>query len=585
MKEKGTVMLRLIFPRKTSLVFVIRDKTRIPLEYLEPVLREDIEKIWDSVPKPEAHKHTLPSEFFNVQVVALSSYEDKEEQFKEQVASLRQKFFQSITTGGLAGDRRGVVPASGFSFSAQHIWKIIKENKDLDLAAHNVMVATVQCEEIANEKYSSFAANKDWLELQEAALSQLVPGFGKKLSSLLYNCLSSYDEEATYFEDGVRYVKRKHLVEKLMQLVQPAYQLMLERILPEIKKALNNALNGRVGFAVATRECVKEFMRLFDEEYAINQAFWDSANLREQFSCDLNSHIAVIRTAKLSEVTSLYESEIKEASYGSVEALLVKSSDDTWPAISNLLHQETAKAVSRFSFAISDFGIEKQEKEDFISNLKNYSRELVEAKAREEAGKVLYHMKERFTSIFKHDEGSMPRVWTGKEDIQETAKTGQYESLKLLSMLAAIRLNEETDTITETLVLSLMDPKIDNSKSTTLHDPLASSTWEEVPATRTLITPVECKSLWNQCRKETECVITQAIASQNMAPMSTAAASNRKRGREVESTREVVRQLPQIRYRKKAPGPRLRLTWTSSRSSRTTHCYSLSRALRSIHVL
>lgn len=57
-----------------------------------------------------------------------------------QVANLRQRFFHSIAPGGLAGDRRGVVPASGFSFSAQQIWKVIKENKDLDLPAHKVHV-------------------------------------------------------------------------------------------------------------------------------------------------------------------------------------------------------------------------------------------------------------------------------------------------------------------------------------------------------------------------------------------------------------------------------------------------------------
>jgi hypothetical protein len=55
-----------------------------------------------------------------------------------QVAQLRQRFYHSIAPGGLAGDRRGVVPASAFSISAQHIWKIIRENKDLDLPAHKV---------------------------------------------------------------------------------------------------------------------------------------------------------------------------------------------------------------------------------------------------------------------------------------------------------------------------------------------------------------------------------------------------------------------------------------------------------------
>ncbi|KAD2806269.1 hypothetical protein E3N88_39646 [Mikania micrantha] len=519
LKTVFQVMLRLFSPRKTTLMFVIRDKTRTPLENLEPVLREDIQKIWDSVPKPEAHKHTPLSEFFNVQVVALSSYEEKEEQFKEQVASLRQKFFQSIAPGGLAGDRRGVVPASGFSFSTQQIWEVIKENKDLDLPAHKVMVATVRCEEIANEKYSSFVSNEDWLELEEVVQSHLVPCFGKKLCSLLYNCLYSYEEEATYFEDSVRSAKRKQLEEKLLQLVQPAYQLMLEHIRSEtlnnFKKALTDALNGGQGFAVAVRDCTTKFITLFDEQCQdadVKHANWDSVKVRAKFSSDLDSHIAEVRTTKLSELTSLYESKLKEALYGPVESLLEGANDDTWPAIRKLFSRVTETTVSEFSFALSGFELDEQEKEDMVSKLENFARGLVEGKTREEAAKVLYHMKERFTSIFNHDNDSMPRVWTGKEDIRTITKTARSSSLKLLSVLAAIRLDEETDTIGDTLVLALVDPKKNNSKSTT--DPLASSTWKEVPATKTLISPVQCKTLWNQFQRETEYTITQAIASQ-----------------------------------------------------------------------
>ncbi|XP_071711747.1 protein ROOT HAIR DEFECTIVE 3 isoform X2 [Rutidosis leptorrhynchoides] len=503
LKTVFQVMLRLFSPRKTTLMFVIRDKTRI----------------WDSVPKPEAHKNTPLSEFFNVQVVALSSYEEKEEQFKEQVASLRQKFFQSIAPGGLAGDRRGVVPASGFSFSSQQIWKVIKENKDLDLPAHKVMVATVRCEEIANEKYSSFVSNEDWIELEEAVQSHLVAGFGKKLSSLLSKCLSSYDEEATYFEDSVRSAKRKQLEEKLLQLVQPAYQSMLEHIrsgtFDNFKKALSDALNGGQGFAMAARECSNKFIKLFDEhceDAIIKQANWDSIKVRDKFSHDLDSHIAEVRTAKLSELTSLYESKLKEALYGPVEALLEGANDDTWPAIRKILHRETEKAVSEFSFSLSGFEMDDQAKEDMISKLKNYARVVVEGKTKEEAAKVLYRMKERFTSIFNHDNDSMPRVWTGKEDIRAITKMARSSSLKLLSVLAAIRLDEDTDKIANTLVLALVESPKGTSKSNT--DPLASSTWDEVPATKTLITPVQCKSLWNQFQRETEYTITQAIASQ-----------------------------------------------------------------------
>jgi len=66
LKTVFQVMMRLFSPRKTTLLFVIRDKSKTPLENLEPILREDIQKIWDAVPKPHAHKETPLSEFFNI---------------------------------------------------------------------------------------------------------------------------------------------------------------------------------------------------------------------------------------------------------------------------------------------------------------------------------------------------------------------------------------------------------------------------------------------------------------------------------------------------------------------------------------
>ncbi|XP_009600674.1 protein ROOT HAIR DEFECTIVE 3-like isoform X2 [Nicotiana tabacum] len=523
LKTVFQVMMRLFSPRKTTLMFVIRDKTRTPLENLEPVLREDIQKIWDSVPKPQAHKETPLSEFFNVEVVALSSYEEKEEQFNEQVASLRQRFFHSIAPGGLAGDRRGVVPASGFSFSAQQIWKVIKENKDLDLPAHKVMVATVRCEEIANEKYASFTTNEEWCQLEEAVHSHSVRGFGRKLSSILDTCLSEYDAEATFFEEGVRSSKRKQLEEKLLQLVQPAYQSMLGHIRSDtferFKEAFDKALKGGKGFALAAHECTESFISRFDEECTdaiIDQAKWDSSRVRDKLRRDVDAHIAEVRSAKLAEVTSLYETKLNEALAGPVEALLDGASDDTWPAIRKLLQRETDTAISGFAAALSGFEMDEESRDNMILRLKDYARGVVEAKTKEEAGRVLIRMKDRFSTLFSHDQDSMPRVWTGKEDIRAITKTARSASLKLLSVMAAVRLDDEGDNIDKTLSLALVDGKAgaSSARSITSVDPLASSTWNEVPPSKTLITPVQCKSLWRQFQTETEYVVSQAIAAQ-----------------------------------------------------------------------
>lgn len=56
------------------------------------------------------------------------------------------------------------------------------------------------------------------------------------------------------------------------------------------------------------------------------------------------------------------------------------------------------------------------------------------------------------------------------------------QSLKLLSVIAAIRLDNETDNIESTLSLGLVDTaKSGNlNRSIQSSDPLASSSWEEV---------------------------------------------------------------------------------------------------------
>ena len=56
-----------------------------------------------------------------------------------------------------------------------------------------------------------------------------------------------------------------------------------------------------------------------------------------------------------------------------------------------------------------------------------------------------------------------------------------FQSLKLLSVMAAIRLDEDHGHIENTLKVALVDgPKTSTDRSISLADPLASSTWEKV---------------------------------------------------------------------------------------------------------
>ncbi|KAE8696347.1 Protein ROOT HAIR DEFECTIVE 3-like protein 2 [Hibiscus syriacus] len=330
-----------------------------PLKYLEPILRDDIQKIWNVVSKPAARKDTPLGEFFSV-------------------AELRQLFSNSISPGGLAGDRQGVVPASGFSLSAQQIWKVIKENKDLDLPAHKVMVAAVRCEEITNEKFCCLSSDADWLAWEEAVQFGSESGFGRKLSSILETYFSEYDSEAIYFDEGVRNAKPNNWR------------------LEDLKSGLEQMLKEGEGFAASAHACTRSCMLEFDQGYtAIRRANWDASKVTEKLRRDIDAHKSPVCNAKLSESVARYEASIRK-----------------------LLTRETENAVSKFSTAVSSFELDQPSMESMLQGLRDYARNLVVKKANEQAGKVPIIMKDRFSTVFSHDSYLMPRVWTGIEDIK-----------------------------------------------------------------------------------------------------------------------------------------------------------------------
>jgi len=548
LKTVFQVMMRLFTPRKTTLLFVIRDKTRTPLQTLEPILREDIQKIWDVVPKPEKYQHTPLSEFFNVQITALANFEEKEEQFKEQVAELRTRFMNSVAPGGLAGDRRAVVPGTGFPFSTQQIWKVIKENKDLDLPAHKVMVATVRCEEIAHEKIMALGLNPEWQQLEQRVRDDVpVPHFGSAVSSILERFLLEYDAEAAYFEEGVRMVKRSFLMSKLLDHVQPSYQTVLGhhrvKTLSVFKQKLNSATDSssqKLGFAILVRQCSEAAIVDFDAccaDAQIMEADWDTSKLKEKLRRDIDAYSRSMRAEKILQLTKTFEKKLDVAIGDPAASLLDAASPDTWPAVTKLLEHEVAVATSGFKHAIEGFEPTTEELSPMLVEIFTYGRGIVEKKAREEAGQVIIRMKDRFTSVFGHEADNMPRVWGEEHDVRAITRDARVAAVKLLAVLAAVRLKPKgiSSDVIETSLLTLvgepqdslqrtLSRKLSVNSSTSNPNPasagsqvLAASTWPGISPSDILLTPVQCKTIWRQFQNETEYTISQALAAQDAA--------------------------------------------------------------------
>ncbi|KAB5525287.1 hypothetical protein DKX38_023036 [Salix brachista] len=177
------------------------------------------------------------------------------------------------------------------------------------------------------------------------------------------------------------------------------------------------------------------------------------------------------------------------------------------------------EGISKISNVVVSFKLHKSEIDTKLEHLRENARNVVKRKARKAAAaeRVLTRMKDRFIQVFNPNENSKPRLWTWEKNIDEIERNALSASLKILSTMAAIRLDKPTDEIEHLLFSSLMDESGDipySQRTGATPDPLASNKWEEVSPNDTLLTPVKCKSLWMEFKEDMKYTMNQARSHQ-----------------------------------------------------------------------
>ncbi|KAJ6764588.1 PROTEIN SEY1 [Salix koriyanagi] len=237
---------------------------------------------------------------------------------------------------------------------------------------------------------------------------------------------------------------------------------------------------------------------------AIQQSGWNADKFRKRLICNM-----------LSEVMAKYEKQITHAIANTVESLLEASERNTWASVRDVFECNTEKAISEFSDAAASFDLRSSEINTKFQHLREFARNLLEMKAREEAdaGRVLKRMMDRSKQVFDNYENSMS--WYKSEtNLDEIERKALSKSLRILSIMAAIRYDEMPDQIENVLYSSLMDrivlnPSLQKTPMEAVLDPLALDTWEEVSQnSTTLLKPEDCESLWMMFIEEIKPMVT-----------------------------------------------------------------------------
>ncbi|KAI4324784.1 hypothetical protein MLD38_030240 [Melastoma candidum] len=202
------------------------------------------------------------------------------------------------------------------------------------------------------------------------------PDFASELNAIIFNCLSGFADEAIHFDEDVRILKQRLLDEKLLILVEPAFQSMLGHMRSEtfgkFKESLGMALDRGEGFSAAAHGCAQHYLASFDKCLfscvAIERAKWDTSGVRENLHRDMDGQVVSLQSDKLSHLTKTYEMKLYDSLAGQVDNLFKNADDETRSSTRELLQHEAAYPVAGFSDALSRFEIGERVKRDMIGN-------------------------------------------------------------------------------------------------------------------------------------------------------------------------------------------------------------------------
>eukprot|EP00879_Flechtneria_rotunda_P005764 GHRR01006065.1.p1 GENE.GHRR01006065.1~~GHRR01006065.1.p1 ORF type:complete len:797 (+),score=315.22 GHRR01006065.1:159-2549(+) len=550
MKTIFQVNLKLFAPepnrRRTVLLFVIRDKSKTPLDKLVEVLSDDIYKMWDTISKPPQYVDSKIDDFFEVQYTALPHYEDKYEDFVADTVVLRRRF----TTEGEASLVRVApdkLPADSLVLSTQNIWGIIKSQKDLNLPAHKVMVANIRCSEIKQDQLRSFTSDQAWQALAQASNSQLIRDFGTRVAALLRSCSKGYEMEAMYFDANVRIEHHAELHTKLVALVSGPFNAQLSLLAKQQLAAFDKDFKltlieqPSLGFSAAAEQAAGLALGGFDlgvQELLIPGTDLTADEARSQLSALVAQHIEKAKQARIGEAVQATEVTLNKLIAVPVVELLATFPHNLWQQLHAARKQALSSCLSSLTESLTGVRLDEKEQARLVAQLSTAADKRLADLLQEAALTRVSKMRDVFNHHFNLDESGTPRTWRPKDNIGVLAKQARHKAARVLALLAIVRPEDYAgDDAVQAAIMAMAGKDIEeasgnsssrpdgsqqeviNSSNTSTGDSrsshagfeLATATqWPGVPTKDVLIAPHEARLAWREFMSASALSVQQA---------------------------------------------------------------------------
>ena len=477
--------------KKTKLVFVIRDRSKTPIELLEKALKEDVEQVWQSIKKPEHFANSDVSEFFDVGYFSLPHYLHENEVFVKECKGLRAALISSTDD---ESTHESKVPSTALPTSMREIWKAVQENRDLDLPAHAIMVATVRCEEIATMCADAVEASDAIGMLCERANTPNASEcttLGQEIEAIAKTGFDVYDAETAFFDKNVRDMKRRELAGKLTTVFKPTLEAhftnVSKKLLTKVRRELDAGFES--GFE---KKSTKKFsqMALSLREDSINEWNEHVANstptenidgwnfeivkdLTRLFHKDLEETVDHEKTEKSAlmarNVERTFSRQVSTSILGAVdefsrEICVDDDSDDKsedaeaalkrrqrreekkyslWPAARLAYRASEKKWIETLENALLNFDLPR----DAFDSRKNEAENAIKIASNgacfEAGDKASEFMRQSFSAYFNKTKEGIPRVWTSSDDVGRIARLARLNAVNVLANICINRIGAD----------------------------------------------------------------------------------------------------------------------------------------------
>ena len=477
--------------KKTKLVFVIRDRSKTPIELLEKALKEDVEQVWQSIKKPEHFANSDVSEFFDVGYFSLPHYLHENEVFVKECKGLRAALISSTDD---ESTHESKVPSTALPTSMREIWKAVQENRDLDLPAHAIMVATVRCEEIATMCADAVEASDAIGMLCERANTPNASEcttLGKEIEAIAKTGFDVYDAETAFFDKNVRDMKRRELAGKLTTVFKPTLEAhftnVSKKLLTKVRRELDAGFES--GFE---KKSTKKFsqMALSLREDSINEWNEHVANstptenidgwnfeivkdLTRLFHKDLEETVDHEKTEKSAlmarNVERTFSRQVSTSILGAVdefsrEICVDDDSDDKsedaeaalkrrqrreekkyslWPAARLAYRASEKKWIETLENALLNFDLPKDAFDSRKSEVENAIKIASNGACFEAGDKASEFMRQSFSAYFNKTKEGIPRVWTSSDDVGRIARLARLNAVNVLANICINRIGAD----------------------------------------------------------------------------------------------------------------------------------------------